>query len=155
MKNYKFILYAMFLLALGNACSNTPAGQVRFYSGLKVPKDVEPLYFEDHWDISGEELVVIIYQFDSVQFEQFMSKNKFHSYESLPLDEQVRKEKNGDGNWFNDDMYHTKFPIYGKDEDPYSHFGGFIRKQWGKGDGYKFALYDCDRRLLIVEGYHD
>ena len=90
MKKCVFLLFAIVLISL-SSCNTTPEAyrSARFYFGLKVGKQIEPVLFEENWNMKGEGEVYIIYEFDSISNEFFLKKNKMLDYRKLPIKEKT------------------------------------------------------------------
>ena len=90
MKKRVFLLFAIVLISLSSCNTNPEAYRsARFYFGLKVGKQIEPVLFEENWNMKGEGEVYIIYEFDSISNEFFLKKNKMLDYRKLPIKEKT------------------------------------------------------------------
>lgn len=90
MKKCVFSLFAIIFLSLSSCNTNPDAyNSARFYFGLKIDKKIEPSLYEENWNMKGEGIVYIIYEFDSISNELFLKKNKLLDYKELPIRERI------------------------------------------------------------------
>lgn len=86
MKKPFVLFFAIILISLSSCNSNPEAYKsARFYFGLKVDKKIEPSIYEEYWSLTGEGIVNIVYEFDSISNAIFIKRNRLSNYKRLPI----------------------------------------------------------------------
>jgi len=145
------LLFCVVFLILLSSCTTNPEAykSARFYFGLRVDRKIEPVLYEEYWSMTGEGIVNIIYEFDSVSNATFLKKNSFSEFKDLPIN--IKKPILIDhdcANYILPEVYHQIY--FSNDYEFIDHKGKY--KITGKTGEHtsSIVLYDEDLMKLFM-----
>lgn len=150
MKIRILILYFSSIIFLSSCTTNSESYKsARYYFGLNIDKNLEPVLYEDIWFVTGEGYVNIIYEFDSVSNAAFLKNNKLSEYNNLPID--IKRPINMPkeiANYLPPKLYHQ---FYIRNEYEYINHVGKYKITSEKGElSSSIVLYDEELMKLYM-----
>lgn len=104
--------------------------------GLKLPKRATPIVCEDICTFTGEGHTYLVFEFDSIQAEEFINKNRFERYLDLPIKDCIPPVISMIGNYLDSDVFYQCF--------------GYPKKEHIEAKGKYDYDVDNDRVFSIV-----
>ena len=146
----KKLIFVIPFIILCSCTSNPEAYKsARFYFGLKIDKTIKPILYEEYWSWTGEGVVNIIYEFDSVSNSVFLKKNKLSDFKDLPIEiNKPRLITHECANYIHPQYYHQ---IYSSDDYEFIDHKGKYKITGKTGEhSSSIVLYDEDLMKLFM-----
>lgn len=108
MKKFCFLFVFVLLISLSSCTTNPEAYKsAKYYFGINVDRKLEPFLYEEYWSWTGEGIVKIIYEFDSVSNAAFLNRNRLSNYKNLPIIEtHPIYAPNNTSNYISPELFH-------------------------------------------------